>query len=164
MNEYSEYLSHHGIKGMKWGVRHERPRSAKRKVLTDAEREKRKKIAKRVAVGVAVGAGAGLATAYAIKSSKNNSYARKTTMKERRKMSDEELLRRIGRLEKEQKLIELERSTDTRAQSEVSRILRNSGKVTMGTIATGAMVYTGKKIIGAAAGKEVVKEMFPKKK
>lgn len=66
------YIMHYGVKGMKWGVRHDPKRGYKRasrslsnknKALTSkeiAEREHRKEIAKKVAIGVAIGAAAGL--------------------------------------------------------------------------------------------------------
>lgn len=68
MNEFnyddSAYLAHHGVKGMKWGVR--KDRSAYRS--DDERRQRRRTIAKRIAIGTGIAAGvagAGLG-AYAI--------------------------------------------------------------------------------------------------
>lgn len=38
---YAEYLAHYGVKGMKWGVRHDRQRTSRRK---DRRSEERKQI------------------------------------------------------------------------------------------------------------------------
>lgn len=75
---YNDYLMHHGIKGMRWGVRKRRTTlgyGVRRRMRSDvqqprtaeeAKRARRRKIAKRVAIGV--GAAAAIAgTAYAVK-------------------------------------------------------------------------------------------------
>lgn len=80
--ERSASLYHHGVKGMRWGVRRTKAHQltgVRRKIRTDgknqqtaeeAKRARRRKIAKRVAIGV--GAAAAIAgTAYAVKRAKD---------------------------------------------------------------------------------------------
>ena len=59
---YENYLEHHGVKGMRWGVRRQKARQlsgARRKTLTDDEkRARRRKIIKGVAIGAGVAAAA----------------------------------------------------------------------------------------------------------
>lgn len=59
----NDHLLHYGVKGMKWGVRHDKPRNVKsfRKGLSDRQ----KKMLKRVAIGAAI-VGAGLLSVYAV--------------------------------------------------------------------------------------------------
>lgn len=50
-NDYRSYLAHHGVKGMKWGVRHEEVRKAKKMKkygITSKEYDKAKKDAKEI--------------------------------------------------------------------------------------------------------------------
>lgn len=42
MNDY--YLMHHGVKGMKWGVRHDRPSSGERRAARKAKHKRRASI------------------------------------------------------------------------------------------------------------------------
>lgn len=74
--ETSSAISHHGVKGMKWGVRKARPQTLSRpaRYRTDAKprtpeeqkRARRRKILKRAALGAAAAA-AVVGTAYAVK-------------------------------------------------------------------------------------------------
>jgi len=43
MNDYRDYLAHHGVKGMRWGIRRERQNKPKRK-LTKEERNRRARL------------------------------------------------------------------------------------------------------------------------
>ena len=62
----SPYLIHYGVKGMKWGVRHDRERSGDRQKSFSNTPKRKMSTAKKVAIGVMVAAGA-IAAAYAVK-------------------------------------------------------------------------------------------------
>lgn len=74
-NDYRSYLSHHGVKGMKWGVRHEREKKARKMRkhgITSEEYDKIKSDTKKVMKpvrGIMTGIGGlqGLATAQGIR-------------------------------------------------------------------------------------------------
>lgn len=53
-----EFLSHYGVKGMKWGQRRARRKERVANMSPEARKNRRKKIAKGVAAGAAVGAAA----------------------------------------------------------------------------------------------------------
>lgn len=62
----NDYLIHYGVKGMKWGVRHQPQRIGYSTSSTKLS-EKQKKILKRVAIGAAITGGVLLATYGAVK-------------------------------------------------------------------------------------------------
>lgn len=67
----SNYLVHHGVKGMKWGVRHDYiPVGRNGKPLTEEERKARNKRLLKIGAGVAAGILIGAGMAYGIKSGK----------------------------------------------------------------------------------------------
>lgn len=100
----------------------------------------------------------------------------RTNFDERKTMSDEELLRRIGRLEKEKRLMDLERDTDDRAHAEAAKILKTAGKASAIVFATGATtlaIKAGGKFVGnrightlgkGDLGTTLIKNIYPKKK
>ena len=65
---YEDYLQHHGIKGMHWGIRRFQNKDG---TSTSAGKARRKKLAKRVAIGVGTAA-AVAGTAYAVKRHRDN--------------------------------------------------------------------------------------------
>ena len=137
MNE----LYHHGIKGQKWGIRRfQNPDGT------------------RTAAG-----------------KKRNTYAyktkmyydippRATSMKERRRMSGEELDRRISRLKKEKELKQLERDVRDEGKILASNVIRNSGQKVLTTMAIGGALYAGKQIITKYFGSEAASYVTPKPK
>ena len=108
-------LYHHGIKGQKWGVRRYQNADG---TYTQAGKKRRD-------------------------TTEGYSY-KKTSLKEKKQMTDEELLKRIGRLEKEKKLGELERYHET-GRKVTNDILVSAGKKSATVAATAGMLWLGKK-------------------
>lgn len=76
---YNDYLAHHGIKGMRWGVRHDPERSgrkATRRSVTDKKELRRRRL-RRVAIGAAL-LGGGLIAGHAVRRSMEKSANRKS--------------------------------------------------------------------------------------
>lgn len=107
-------LAHHGVKGMKWGVRRSRsqlghPVSRKRSKTISPERQAR--------------------------------LDRKNALKNRRTMSTEELKERIARLESEKRLRELTQEDLYPGRKAVNEALVSIGKKVVTTAAAGAALY-----------------------
>ena len=115
-------LLHYGIKGMKWGVRRYQNKDG---TLT--------------AKGKARYDGNGNA--------KTDSKLSTSTQKSRSRMSDEELGKRIQRLEKETRLKDLEKKNIDSGKEYARDILKDVGKRVITTAATGAVLYGTKALI-----------------
>lgn len=110
MWKYTSYdeLYHHGIKGMRWGVRRSEAQLARARQRAE-DKAKKKEMKKAV--------------------------------KNRRLLSDEDLQKKINRIEKEKKLKELTADEIAPGKKAASGVLASAGKKAATTIATGAILY-----------------------
>ena len=153
MNE----LYHHGIKGQKWGVRrYQNPDGS----LTSLGKKKLKNGVEHLRDN---GTKSIKKAGKFIKKHESEIKTYHENSKRIESMSDQEIQRRIRRLENEKKLKELEKPKVVKGADTAKKILSNSGVAAASTVLTAAGVYAVKKAIEKKWGKEVVKEMFPKK-
>lgn len=181
-DDYSLSLKHHGIKGQKWGVRRfQNPDGSytdagrKRRGLTGESRERRglsdkqKTMIKRGAAVAATAAAVG-ASVYLAKKYNLNSGVMKHSVKEIARMSDEALTEKIGRLEKEKRLYDLEREISSNSKTNARKAIEKAGKQTVETMTAAAALYGAKQGVKkyvnsrGSDGDRVLREMFPKKK
>lgn len=118
------YLEHHGILGMKWGVRRFENKDGS---LTPAGKKRygNKKSKRRTPSQV-----------------KEDSMRR--DVKNRHILSDKDLDAKINRLRKENELKRLTDENLNSGRTEVMSVLRNSGKQILGKVAAGAGLYAVK--------------------
>lgn len=158
-------LYHHGIKGMKWGVRRTpaqlgRKPTSKRKSSSSFDKLKAKHKAKKVAKAKA--------EAEAKKRADAEREAREAARKPVKKMSDAELKDRINRLEMEKRYKQLMNETDSvaRGKNFALRVLEKSGENIATQTTTYIMGQSVNKIAEAIGtttddeGQKVVKEAF----
>ena len=138
--EYNS-LYHHGIKGQKWGVRRFRNADG---TLTAAGKRRQAK-----------------------KEYKAEIKDRKSASKNRRTLSDDELNKRVNRLEKEKKLRQLTEEDINPGRTKANAVLSEIGNKTVRTVATGATLYAAKVLVSKYFGSEAGNAVFnggPKKK
>lgn len=162
--QYTDYLEHYGIKGMKWGVRRTpeqlgykvSPRHAGKKKKSDKKIQLTSGQKKAIAIGAAAAA-AGLATygAYkvgALSKLKNITKKgddsirkdRKVAYRNRRKLTDDELKKRVQRLNLEKEFKKLTEEDLKKGRLTAKGILEVAGTQTAKTVTAGAMLYAVK--------------------
>lgn len=122
------YLAHHGIKGMKWGVRRFRNEDGS---LTEAGKARYQKDAVR----------------------EENNRVRKEYLdasRNRRLLSDEEIVQRINRLKLEKQLKDLTDENVYPGRTAVKNILTTAGSRIATNATAGATAYAGKAIMTKA--------------
>ena len=138
--EYNS-LYHHGILGQKWGVRRFRNADG---TLTAAGRRRQSKLDEKAEI-----------------------KDRKIASKKRRTLSDDELNKRVGRLEREKRLRQLTEEDINPGKTRAKAILSDIGNKTVRTVATGATLYTAKVLVSKYFGSEAGNAVYmggPKKK
>lgn len=105
------YLEHHGILGMKWGVRRFENKDGS---LTPAGKKRY---------------------------SKKRERELKKDIKNRSTLSEKELDTKINRLRKENEFVRLANENLGAGKGEVHRVLKESGKQVLGRVATGVAIY-----------------------
>lgn len=131
--EYEDYLCHHGVKGMKWGVRKDRKKTS---VIP-----RKKKTIKKNQNGI----------------KKAISSKKKTTSI--KKLSDQELQNKVRRLQLEKQYRDLKRDEVSAGRKILGEILKTSGR----TLGIQVANYVGGKAINKAFNDEVVKNLGKKK-
>ena len=133
MNE--DYLCHHGVKGMKWGIRKVRAKSS-------SSLSRRSSTSKKNQNGI----------------KKTTSTKKKTTSI--KNLSDQELQNKVRRLQLEKQYRDLKRDEVSSGKKLVGEILKSSGK----TLGVQVVNYVGGKAINKAFNDEVVNVGNKKKK
>lgn len=128
-----ENVIHYGVKGMKWGVRKQRPTSSgKRKGKTNVQR-----IYERIT------------------KKKSTTEKEKPSTSSRRKkaseMSDDELRKVINRMQMERTYAQLTAREVSKGRKFVNDVLYNSAKATATTYATKAMIKAIKKLLKSSS-------------
>lgn len=127
--ECSSDVIHYGVKGMKWGVRKQRPSSQGRKKKTNAQR-----IFDRI-------------TGKKQKTSEPKRAESSTKRRRASDLSDEELRKVINRMEMERKYSQLTAKEVSKGRKFVNEVLYNSAKATATTYTTKAMTKAIEKLL-----------------
>lgn len=127
--EVSPDIIHYGVKGMKWGVRKQRPPSQGRKKKTNAQRVLDKITAKKQKT-------------FEPRKVENNTKRRRIS-----DLSDEELRKVINRMEMERKYSQLTAKEVSKGRKFANEVLYNSAKATATTYTTKAMTKAIEKLL-----------------
>lgn len=129
--ESTNDIWHYGIKGQKWGIRRYQNSDG---TLTASGKRRQKKEEKRQAKE---------ARKQAKQVDKEIRQERAYASKNRRSLSDEELVSRVKRLEQERKLKNLTDEDVATGRTAVKSFLKETGRRVLTTAAIGAAVYAG---------------------
>ena len=155
---YDESLAHHGVKGMKWGVR---------KAPTSKGRTLRSRLKEAFGVSKKKRAQAKVEKDQADKDRKVSKSAYKLNRFKIKKLSDAELNERINRLQNEKRLRELVESEVKPGRTAVAKILKGSALAVLGTVATAGLTYAlktaSKGFVTTSEGKTVYSKEAVKK-
>lgn len=135
-----EYLMHHGVKGMKWGVRKEYQPKGRKKGKTNAQR---------IYESVANRRAEKSAEKAALREVQTQRNA-KVKPRSVRDMSDDELRSAINRMQMERAYTQLTAKEVNKGKKFVSDVMYNSAKATATKITTEAMTKVIKKLIEQA--------------
>lgn len=117
-----ESLYHFGVKGMKWGIRKDRASGTRKKARR------------------------------ATKSTKDKAPANKKSSSSTKSMTDEELKKRVSRLQMEQQYSKLTATQKSKGRQMVEEVLTNSAKQTATTYVTKYMSKQVENLLGSKAG------------
>ena len=128
-NHYNpNIIQHYGVIGMKWGVRRYQNSDG---TLTAAGKKRQQRLETKE-------------TRKAEKAARNAEKAeRANASKNRRQLSDEELTKRVKRLEQEKKLKNLTDEDVAPGRTAAKNFLKSTGARVLTTAAVGALVYAG---------------------
>ena len=145
--EFSDYLEHYGIRGMKWGIRRKDP--------SGTSSTGRELNAKEVAAAERAAAKSGR---------KEKIRERKKAVKERRNLSDAELEKRVKRAQLEKQLREATAQDLAPRRTAVKKVLGGAAKTVAATALPALAVYGGRKfIIKYMKNEALANEVFPPK-
>ena len=133
-----EFLLHHGVKGMKWGIR----KRSKNRVSTPTNR------------GTDIPARVSAPTTL---------DKRVKALKGRRELTDAEIKDFTSRLQSEKQLKSLLEEDTSPGKTFVKKVMNDAGKQAATKLATNAMTYGATKVMGKAFGKELEKALSGKK-
>lgn len=134
-------IEHHGVKGMKWGVRRSQAsldRAAGRKTV------KKKTVRSTLANRKAEKNKQKIAVARAKSKDTNTKSGRKTASANRRQLTDTDVSNLVKRLESEKKLKTLIDQDVSPGRSFAKTVMSDAGKRALTTVATGTMLYGAK--------------------
>lgn len=157
IEKQNDSLEHYGVKGMRWGVR----KSDKiKKSLLKAGKKGRATVSKTIAIAKKkVQEYEERKPDYEVVQSRRKDYTR------HRLMTDEELRARINRLELEKRYRSLASEDLNRGQKMIQDVLVGAGPQAFKTIASGAILYSGKVALTKKhSANEAADYLFPKPK